>query len=913
MKFGPILAALGLAAGKAAAEIAASSPISTSLSQTETNKLIGTLPIESGDYLAVLAGSNKGSTPVESGLLVSTSDGAALDPVQYTIQSGGGPSASVWYTQATSGGQVSVSLENPDAGYITVAAYVVSATGGETVEVEFATASDITTTATSITNTYTFAEPKTGVILETVSTYASEGAVPAGTLSYDEVNSASPVKRAVGSTTVTDASGFDSVYALSGDNSKVNIAGAAFVASDVAPPPPPPPVASEDRTRQHPSNTYNVVFIAIDDMRPLIDAYGETEPLRPITPNMDRLVRSGVMFANAHCQQAVCNASRASLLTGLRPDTTQCWKLETLFRDKLPNIITLPQHFGANGYRVHGIGKIYHNTNAEWQDDPASWNEGWASSATAYKWYEADKAALEDAGTGSVSATDAGEVNTRDGNRPIVDEDYNDGYAAQQAVARIAEYAASWQTNGTPFFLGVGFQKPHLPFNCPKTYWDLYDPAEIDLTGYTGIRKMPIGCNKFTAPYGGEPSAFLDVTGTSDNGMPNAVEARHLIHGYLACVSFIDTQIGKLLDALDDPDGDPGTDDSITDSTIIVLWGDHGFHLGDHNGFWAKHSNFEISTRVPLIVSTPALQSLGSGGARCVGLVELVDLYPTLVDLCSLPAPAQPTGQTLQGTTFLPLLEDPAQPWKKAVFSQFQRSINSNDTNDVPVANSGTGMGYSIRTERYRYTEWWVTESTDETDRHIIKSGITEPGHIELYDYVADPGETTNLASYAVYSNLVAELSTLLNDTNGTSAGDGWTEADADAPTAYPVDSNVWKTNYLAPGRTLSELDFSADPDGDGLANRFEYKFGTHPFEADNAAVESGLAGGQLSITWPDVESRTNVQVAAVTSTNLVSGGWSPAGVTQTNSGQRGSAILRTDSVTTDATTRFLKLEATDL
>lgn len=672
-----------------------------------------------------------------------------------------------------------------------------------------------------------------------------------------------------------------------------------------------PPVASPNRTRLFPTNSYNVLFIAIDDMRPLIDAYGETDPLRPITPEMDRLAASGVMFGNAHCQQAVCNASRASLMTGLRPDTTMCWKLDTHFRTKVPDVITLPQHFGANGYRVHGIGKIYHSTNPTWQDDPLSWNEGWASSSTDYTWYEAAKAALEDAGTNSVSATDAGEVNTRDGSRPIVDADYNDGYAAEQGVAKIAEYAAGYSASNQPFFLAVGFQKPHMPFNAPKAYWDLYDPAQIDLTGYTGIRQMPVGSNKFTAPYGGEPSAFLDITGTSDNGMPNATEARHLIHGYLACVSFIDAQVGKLLDALEDPDGNPGTDDSIAENTIIVLWGDHGFHLGDHNGFWAKHSNYEISTRVPLIVRAPGMEATGSTGANCVGLVELVDIYPTLIDLCSLPAPSQPPGQALQGTTFLPLLEDPAQPWKKAVFSQYQRYINANEPGDVPVANAGAGMGYSVRTERYRYTEWWVTDSTDETDRHIIKADITEPGLVELYDYVADPGETTNLAANASYSGLVAELSALLNDSDGTSAGDGWALPGTDAPSGYPVDYNVWTTNHLAPGRTMVELGVDADPDGDGIANRIEYKFGTHPLEFDEWPVDFGLEGGSLYVTYPNVESRTDVLLEALSTSDLVGGAWSGLGVATTNVGQRGNAVIKTGSVPVSDPARFLKLEAT--
>ncbi len=673
-----------------------------------------------------------------------------------------------------------------------------------------------------------------------------------------------------------------------------------------------PPVASPDRSRLLPTNTYNVLFIAIDDMRPLINAYGETEPLQPITPQMDRLAESGVMFANAHCQQAVCNASRASMLTGLRPDTTQCWNLSTFFRDKLPNVITLPQHFGDNGYHVHGIGKIYHSTNPTSQDDPLSWNEGWVSSATAYRWYEAAKAVGEDGGNNKISATDAGEINTRDGNRPVVDADYNDGYAAELAVAKIADYAAGLQTNDTPFFLGVGFQKPHMPFNCPKTYWDLYDENDIDLTGYTGIRQMPAGSNKFTAPYGGEPNAFDDVTGTSDNGMPDATEARHLIHGYLACVSFIDTQIGKLLDALDDPDGNPETDDSIAENTIIVLWSDHGFHLGDHNGFWAKHSNYEISTRVPVIVRVPGMTELGSAGSRCTGLIELVDIYPTLVDLCSLPAPNQPPGQSLQGTTFLPLIEDPAQPWKKAVFSQFQRTIKDTDPGDTPVNNAGSGMGYSIRTARYRYTEWWVTDSTDETDRHLIKSGITEPGFVELYDYLNDPGETVNLATNTVYESLMTELSGLLNDANAISAGDGWSLSETTAPTAYPLDPETWKSRYLAPGHTLSELDFNADPDGDGIVNRLEYKYGTHPFEANENIAEAGLVGGSLQVTYREVEARSGVQLRPVTTTDLLDS-WSDSGVTVTENGETGHATIKTGSVSTNDTQRFLGLEAIDL
>ena len=885
------------------AAIIAPSTVSTSLAASDASKAIGSLMVQTGDYLVVLAASNLGNSPEESSLVLSTKAGASLGAVQFSDNKGFGPGVFLWHVQIVNGGRIDLTIGNPGGALVSVAAYVVRATAGETVDLTVASASDNTGTATGITNSYVFSGTTTGLVFEALSTYAANGATPVQVV-FDEVHSSS--KRGVGQVSFSGEGTVDSGYALSGSNAKTVVHGIAFSTS--SPAAPPPPIASPDRARLHPANTYNVLFIAIDDMRPLIDAYGETEPLKPITPNMDRLAEGGIMFANAHCQQAVCNASRASLLTGLRPDTTKCWKLSTFFRDQIPDVITLPQHFGANGYTVHGIGKIFHNIGAAGQDAALSWNGGWANSATAYEWYEPAKAVAEDGGNSKVSATDAGEVDR--GGFPITDADYHDGNAAELGKARIATYAADFQATGTPFFLAVGFRKPHLPFNCPKSYWDLYDPLEIDLAGYTGIRSMPVGSNKFTAPYGTEPAAFDDVVGTSD-GMPTEPEARHLIHGYLACVSFIDTQIGKLLDALEDPDGNPGTDDSIVDNTIVVLWGDHGFHLGDHNGFWAKHSNYELSTRVPLIVQTPGLADMGVAGSRSVALVELVDLYPTLLDLCSLPAPVQPSGLELQGTTFLPLLEDPAQPWKHAVYSQFQRWIGDGNPGDVPVGSTGDGMGYSIRTDRYRYTEWWVTESTDETDRHIIKAGITEPALIELYDYVADPNETTNLASQAAYSNLVVELSDLLGDSDPVSAGDGWKQASVDAPGSYPVDFPAWQAGYMAPGMPTSDMDLGSDPDNDLLRNALEYKMGTHPLEADSSAVSNIFGPGSVGLVYPYVTNRTDVALEVVETNNLSSNLWVVAGTVQTNVGVKGHAEMRMATLPATDDQCFIRLRAT--
>ncbi|MEX0331849.1 MAG: sulfatase [Puniceicoccaceae bacterium] len=656
--------------------------------------------------------------------------------------------------------------------------------------------------------------------------------------------------------------------------------------------------ASDQRERFLPEGNYNVLFIPIDDFRVLTNAYGETEPLRPITPHMDRLTDSGVSFANAHCQQAVCNASRASLLTGLRPDSTRCWKLQTFFRDMVGyDLKTLPQHFAEHGYTTHGIGKIYHSTNSTSQDDnptgSRSWSDGWFNAQGPQDWYQ----------NPNRSATDAGEVE---------DNAYDDGVAAEAGVAKIAEYATDYHANGTPFFLAVGFKKPHMPFNAPKRYWDWYDPSEIDLTGYDGSHDMPIGTNAFTAPYGGEPASYNDIVGHPETKAPNATDARRLIHGYLACASYIDAQVGKLLDALEDPDGDPETDDSITESTIVVLWSDHGFFLGEHNGFWAKHCNYEIATRVPLIFRAPGLDTLGSAGKFCSAPVELIDIYPTLVEICSLPQPTQPEGMALQGTSLLPLLEDPRQPWKKAAFSQYQRNINDNGSSDVPLLeNYGNhqGMGYSIRTDRFRYTEWWRTVSSNDTvDLHVPLD--SSPAHIELYDHLTDPGETINLASNPAYAQLMDELSILLNDPDPSFAGDGWKSANVDAPAKYPTTLEDWTAGHLFPGMALNDLAPDADPDADGLANLLEYSFGTHPMEADGPMTLVSVDPSGFHMRYPVVLPRTDISLHVVQSSTLLPDSWTATGVTIQDGPAKGHFTMRNASVPLPAERAFFRLRS---
>ena len=719
--------------------------------------------------------------------------------------------------------------------------------------------------------------------------------------------------------------------------------------------------AITSRERHHPAGQYNVLFIPVDDLRPLLNVYGEDDPLKPVTihgesgtPNFDRLAASGVTFLNAHCQQAICTASRVSFLTGLRPDTTRNWSLESKFRDIMPNVVTLPQHFSDNGYKTYGVGKIFHGqTNSQQDDDHStgadSWNEGWQNPGNGrFNFYERgnnlnvwntwDKAAMSN--SSSVSATDVGEYK-RDGVTKIEDSDYKDGHAANLAVAKIAEYAIS----GEPFFLGLGFQKPHLPFNAPKDYWDLYDPSAIDMSNYLGVRSMPVGTNSFTSPYGGEPSsygdgeAYLPTVAEPDlsiffeDRMPSLDSARHLIHGYMACVSFIDVQLGKVLDALEDPNGDGSNADSIADNTIVILFGDHGFHLGDHGAFWAKHSNYEISTRVPFIIRSPGMSALGTSGTMTNAPVELVDVFPTLLDLCSLPVPDETTSvtnditlyQILEGTTLLPLLEDSQQPWKSVAFSQYQRYISykSSYDSDRPLSSAGRGkgMGYSIRTDRYRYTEWWKTNGdygkfgSATYDPDASRVVASEASLVELYDYENDPGETENLAytQAVAHAALISELQALLHDSdNSDYVGDGWKKdlqaSPYNVPASYPVTKSQWSTLHQTPGRSVSDFADAADPDQDGIPNLMEYAMGTHPLEQNTAQVSMSHSAGAIAIQYPEVTTRSDVSLIPETSASLETSGWSTVSATTIDTA--GSKRMKEASLPTSNAKGFLRLRA---
>lgn len=443
----------------------------------------------------------------------------------------------------------------------------------------------------------------------------------------------------------------------------------------------------------------NVLFIAVDDLRPRLGCYGDA---LAITPHIDRLARRGVLFNRAYCQQAVCNPSRASVLTGRRPDATKVWNLSTHFREALPDVVTLPQYFKENGYQARCVGKIYHDPAAA--QDSISWSapETLAVTGKAGPKYVLNSN-LNRKGSWKAAATERADV---------PDSAYVDGRVGNAALRVLREIS------DRPFFLAVGLRRPHLPFSAPERYWAMYDGMEMPLPSNPDAPEdVPV----LAMHPSNELRGYSDVP---DEGPLDEATVRRLIQGYYASTTYIDAQIGRLLDELDTL--------GLSSNTIVVLWSDHGFHLGEH-GLWTKTTNFELDTRVPLIISAPgAYQS----GVQTNALAELVDLYPTLADLAGLGIP-----EGLEGISLKPVLENPERAWKKAAFSQFPRPWFYRNQPEV--------MGYSVRTDRYRYTEW-----------QDFKTGEVQAS--ELYDHREDPMEMKNVAAQAENASVVERLGAML-------------------------------------------------------------------------------------------------------------------------------------------------------
>ncbi|WP_044205895.1 sulfatase [Flammeovirga sp. OC4] len=501
----------------------------------------------------------------------------------------------------------------------------------------------------------------------------------------------------------------------------------------------------------------NILFISFDDLRPEMGTYG-SEVAK--TPNIDQLAKRGLQFNKAYCQQSICSPSRASLMTGARPETINVIENYTYFRDENPDIITLPQHFKENGYETVNCGKVYHG---KFSDQEKSWSMkpdynalGYKVNALVEKFVDPDNIRTFRENKAKMKAKYGDQHGLGMGPAfecvDVQDNAYIDGVNTDMAIHIMKEHKAS--KSKKPLFLGVGYIAAHLDFLAPKKYWDMYDQEDIKLTNQI---KGPID----GAPMGLHASFELRVRSNIPKygEIPDTL-ARDLKHGYLATASYIDAQVGKLLEALDELE--------MLDNTIVMLWSDHGFHLGEM-GVWCKATNYDIATRVPLIVWTPD-QSEKSRGVKTDALVELVDMYPTLCDLAGLEKP-----EHLEGQSFAPLLENPNMEWKSAVFSAFPNpalrewaanplSKGMRETYFGPLIEDVEAnikavmkdkwnrkffendlMGYAMKTQRYKLVLWKDRKNKDK-----------EPLFIELFDHEKDPKETVNIAKQQ--PELVEEL-----------------------------------------------------------------------------------------------------------------------------------------------------------
>jgi iduronate 2-sulfatase len=437
----------------------------------------------------------------------------------------------------------------------------------------------------------------------------------------------------------------------------------------------------------HPVKPTNVLFIVVDDLRAELGCYGVGEV---ISPNIDRLAKKGVLCHNAYAQYPVCNPSRSSFLSGLRPDETGIVTNTVPFRKVLPDMVSLPQLFRQNGYFTAGIGKIFHlaesrNDKAVLFEDPLSWEYFHDSLKDGTK--------LGRAGEGR---------NLTHGKVPWCawmaakggDDDQPDGLNAAAAV-RILE-----ENRDKPFFMGLGFHKPHDPFVAPKKYFDLYPEDQTKLAIEPADRSKQV---RHAIPNNSDFAAFTDK------------ERREFKRAYQACVSFTDAQIGKVFDAMDRL--------KLWDHTIVVLIGDHGYHLGEHE-WWNKVTVYERCAGAPMMVWVPGAKGMGK---PTKALIEFVDLYPTLIDYAGLKAPHPLSGESLRA-----VMDNPELPGKKAAYTQ---------------VNHGKTVGRSVRTARWRYTEW----------------GKDGKDGVELYDHSKDSGEYHNLSGNPEHANIVKDLTKLLD------------------------------------------------------------------------------------------------------------------------------------------------------
>ncbi len=474
----------------------------------------------------------------------------------------------------------------------------------------------------------------------------------------------------------------------------------------------------------------NVLMIAVDDMRPELGCYGASHVK---SPNIDKLAASGLLFKRAYCQQAICGPTRASLLTGLRPDSSGVHGNHAHYRDKNPDIVTLPQHFKNNGYFSAACGKINHGVFPKgmaprWDvmGDAESWSTPAFRPGPRYYYTEEGIKAAQgifkriypkkpiEKWTEHLVFGPLTEAS------PVEDDVLYDGQVAKRAVEYLDEFG---KKKDQPFFLAVGFIKPHSPYIAPEKYFNLYDPEKIALAENPDF---PTDAPRYAGHSSGEKRRYTDQ---AKRGAFSTKDQQRTKQAYYACISYIDAQIGLVLDALDK--------NGLAENTIVILWSDHGYHLGE-KGLWGKTTNYELDTNVAFICRAPGMKA-EAVGKQSKALVELVDVFPSLADLAGIPV-----TKKLEGSSIKPLLADPDMKWKHAAFSQFGR---------------GKRRGYAMKTDRYRYVEWLDTKNGNAVvDR-------------ELYDHQNDPKETKNIAKDPAQAKVVEELSEYLNQ------GKGWKKA----------------------------------------------------------------------------------------------------------------------------------------
>ena len=437
---------------------------------------------------------------------------------------------------------------------------------------------------------------------------------------------------------------------------------------------------------------FNVLFIAIDDQNTRLHCYGHDQIH---SANIDRLAEQGTRFDRAYCQYPSCGPSRASLLTGLRPDKTGVLNNQTSFRAQLPEVVTLPQFFRESGYYAARVGKIFHqgvpiDIGTDGLDDSHSWDEAFNPLGR-----DREQESLLTVYTPELLLQDRMSYLAADG----TDDQQTDGMVATKTIQLLKQH------KGEPFFIAAGFYRPHIPYIAPKKYFALYDINK------TVLPSIPNGYRSRV------PNAALASTVTWPNFGTTPQQARACILAYDACVSFVDAQVGRLMKALDQL--------GLAEKTIIVLWGDHGYHLGEH-GLWRKNSLYEESARAPLIVYKPGIHPAEHD---CQRIVEFVDIYPTVVELAGLPMPSG-----LAGTSLVPLMLEPEREWDRPAFTQVQFGKNEEA---VP--------GMAVRTNRWRYVQWDGGAKGE-----------------ELYDHQHDKGEMHNLVNDPAHAGVVDRLRSLL-------------------------------------------------------------------------------------------------------------------------------------------------------